>query len=477
GKIELYFNEPSSAGLNSIMNEFWGAWHDVSNNPSDQTARVALLQQADQFAGTVQDIDAKMNNLRLSLDNTLEQKVTYVNSLATQIAALNGQIIGYEADGRVANDLRDRRDALQSELAQLINFSVNEQDNGSVALFIDGEALVWYTQANALALERDYSDELTIRDIRWEFSGKPVNISSGEIGGVLAARDTIIPAYIQKLDDLAQGVIEAVNSVHTGGVGLSGFTALSADNAVSSDSEALDGSNSGLAFAPQDGSFLLHIKNSATNTVSDATVAFSAGDTLEDLRDAINTAVTAAGGGVTASISSHRLNLAHDSANYTFFFSDDNSKVLNSLGLNTFFSGSDASNIAVNAVVKNSPAMIAAAKYVGGTDTDINPGDNSNALEIISLRSQAALADGATFDTFYNTKLIGALGVEANQATRMRENQEIIVAQLQTRIDESSGVSLDEEMSNLLQFQQAYIAAAKYMVVVGQALDELLRII
>jgi flagellar hook-associated protein 1 FlgK len=126
-----------------------------------------------------------------------------------------------------------------------------------------------------------------------------------------------------------------------------------------------------------------------------------------------------------------------------------------------FFSGTDASDIAV---VVTAP-QIAAASATGV------PGDNSNALKIVAMADDATLTPlaGATLSGAYS-RLVTTIGSDAQSAQRANTNAGVLVDSLTSRRDSVSGVSLDEEMTNLVKFQQGYQAASRAL----NAIDDLL---
>ena len=77
--------------------------------------------------------------------------------------------------------------------------------------------------------------------------------------------------------------------------------------------------------------------------------------------------------------------------------------------------------------------------------------------------------------TEYYAGLVGNLGAASSQASEMAQNQQLVVAQLTSQVSEQSGVSLDEEATNMLQFQHAYQAAARVITTMDQMLDTLIN--
>jgi flagellar hook-associated protein 1 FlgK len=137
------------------------------------------------------------------------------------------------------------------------------------------------------------------------------------------------------------------------------------------------------------------------------------------------------------------------------------------------------SPIYINSYLTADPQRIAAA---GSSGEDGMPasGNGDNALLIYQLRDQKIEFENAagevvsteTINDFYKS-MISKLGVDADQAENMVKNQEALVTQLKNRKESISGVSLDEEMTNMIQYQNAYMAAAKLVNVI----DEMTRVL
>lgn len=137
-----------------------------------------------------------------------------------------------------------------------------------------------------------------------------------------------------------------------------------------------------------------------------------------------------------------------------------------------FFTGTNAASIALNTDIVNNQDLIATAS-TGGT----LPGDNTNAIAIANLQSDDSLMPGnSTFDEFYNT-LLGSVGSDVQAADYNLKHQETMVLNLKNHRQEVSGVSLDEEMVNLVKYQHAYDASARMINTASEMLDTLMRIV
>jgi flagellar hook-associated protein 1 FlgK len=138
----------------------------------------------------------------------------------------------------------------------------------------------------------------------------------------------------------------------------------------------------------------------------------------------------------------------------------------------TFFAGSDASDIALDAGVAGDPSLIAAAQ--AGAPGNPAPGDGSNATALANVKKQTVMAGGLSIDGFFQA-LIGKLGVESQAAETQVKNQEALLSQLEQQQQAVSGVSLDEEMINLVKYQQGYNAAARVISVMDEVLDTIIN--
>lgn len=128
-----------------------------------------------------------------------------------------------------------------------------------------------------------------------------------------------------------------------------------------------------------------------------------------------------------------------------------------------------AENITVNKAILDDPNLIAASLPGEGSQ------NANNALELAKLFDEGLEGlDGASVRSFY-TKLIGELGVEGQEASRMVENTNILRAQVHDQRRSVSAVSLDEEMTNLIKFQHAYNAAARSMTTLDEMLDRIIN--
>src|SRR5690606_1957614 len=110
-------------GLSTILDEFWGAWENLSNNAENSAIRTTLKELAKTVADTFNHLSSQLETVQSDINSIVEIKVREINTYIEQIANLNKQISSIQLAGDQPNDLKDRRDILLDKLASLIDFS------------------------------------------------------------------------------------------------------------------------------------------------------------------------------------------------------------------------------------------------------------------------------------------------------------------------------------------------------------------
>ncbi|MBI5558226.1 MAG: flagellar hook-associated protein FlgK [Deltaproteobacteria bacterium] len=247
---------------------------------------------------------------------------------------------------------------------------------------------------------------------------------------------------------------------------------------------AAKGSLQGLGYADQlqtdNGSFDIWLYDADGNPAltTSVTVDLTRAYTLQDVADAINTALSNETGAspawLVASVRDNQLVLTPNKT-HQFAFAEDTTNFLATAELNTFFSGSSAADIAIQQTVLDNTDYLAAGTV--SENGKIYTGDNSNSLQIINIRDKERLAfqggKEATLDDFY-AALISDIGTDSQVADNNLEFNTLLANQLMNMRDSASGVSLDEEMANLIKYQQAYTAAAKLITIADEMMQTLL---
>ena len=485
--LEGLFNETADGGLAARFGIFWNTWQDLSNNPSGAAERSVLLEAGFNLAQGFEDLAVEMTQIVNEINIALDAGIARVNELTSRLAALNGQIMQMQSLGN-PNDLLDLRGQVLTELSEYLDIrNFDHSDGGITVMTKSGFVLVDKVYSYRLALEEN--------EVKWEGSNGswlPITdtLRAGKLGGWLDVRDAVIPKYQADLNELARSTIWEVNKIHTQGAGL---YLNGPGRSVTSSYETF--TNLGdLAFGDRidfSGSFTLWIaagngENPLPVNIDLAALGIDGSSTLADLRDAVNLRIDDEGlaGAVSAEVSGNKLVFSAD-ASHSFGFSQDDAFILGALGVNTFFTGSGATGMAVNPVILADTGLIAAAR-LDPTTGETGVGDGSNALAMADLQfqgvsvrrwtfergsapSSAAVAD-VPLEHYYHA-LISSVGLQTRSIQTAREYNEALTHQLRQARNAISAVSLDEEMADMIKYQHAFLAAAKLIT----AADDMLR--
>ncbi len=222
-RAELTFNEPSEDGLGAVMNRFWSSWHDVVTNPDSAAARSTLVNAGSAVGSRFQAMRADLGAQRGNLNTQIVDVARKINDASSEIATLNVTIAQFEAGGREASDLRDRRDMLLDGLSKLGPITYSEQPDTTVTVQWGSHTLVQANQSENVAVQADPGNTGMDR-LYFTSDNAVLDTSAGELGGLKHVRDTALPALITKLDTLAAGIITNINAIHTTGYGIDNST-------------------------------------------------------------------------------------------------------------------------------------------------------------------------------------------------------------------------------------------------------------
>jgi flagellar hook-associated protein 1 FlgK len=514
-------------GLSTTLQSFYSAFSDVANNPTSTASRQALLGQAQDVASSFQSASSDLNSLNTDVNSRITADVTQINSIATAISKLNTQIVvGTAQDGnQPPNELLDQRDQLVSNLSQLVGVSTTTEADGSLNVFVgNGQPLVLQGQTTALTTVPNQFNASQLEISSAAANGNVISgtITSGDLGGLLAARTQVIDPALNQLGQIATAVSQTVNSQQSDGLDLNGnfgaaifsagtpsavssskntdaVTASVSVNAnglgaLTSDSYILsfeagaptltdssDGSNVALSGAgtaaspytadgvsivlsgtPASGDqFLIQpTTNAAANfqaVLTDPSKIAAAG--------AIQTAAAATNTGSAAISAGSVLNSADPNLLQPVTIQFTSPPTTYSVNGGVPVAYTDGGNIAANGwqvQISGTPAngdQFTVSSNAGGT------GDNRNALAAANQQSVGVLNNGATSITAGVSGMITGIGSQAQQINTAQTAQTAVNGQALSSVQSVSGVDLDQEAANLLQWQQAYQASAQALTI------------
>lgn len=440
-EIETIFMEPSDTGLSTTLGRFWDSWSQLSNTPEpNSTARTLVVQNGDALAKSINHTYGQLEDLETNAGELMRQQIFEVNSIMDQIAELNTQIKAVVIGGKTPNDLMDRRDMLLDQLSGRFGFEVDKTEFDGISIkakvledgnikrkeiLTDGRVNQGIAYINKLDLDKNEIELYIDGD-----PNKPINL---------------------KVDDASK-----FKDIHTVFYNKESYknNTLKSDRIMQASFES--GSLNGYESIKND---VNQYKNELNNI---ARVLAISVNTLHSNSTDIE-----------------------DTANINFF------------NIAAENSNEPAKIIAINDALLKDPKLINAGRDIG---IDASEGNGERALLIHSLRyirinitsikdREAFLKDvkldlntspmsmkgnpnGITLDNYFKST-IADLGVTNQDAKRNVTNQEALLNQLVSRRESISGVSLDEEMTNMIQFSRAYQANARMISVI----DELLNVV
>jgi len=219
-QIELTLAETTSDGLSSRLDAFWSAWQALSNDPSNMAIRADLKERANSLINGLNWRAEALVKIRKDQDLTIIERVSEINSLASQVARLNTEIVHIKGTGNQPNDLIDERDRHLNRLSEIGGAVANIQDNGEALVSIGGHSLVIGSSVYTLSTEPDSTNSNLTR-IYWKEDNLSFSAKKGELAGLMEVRDTVIPQFQTVLDNLANQLVTQVNQTHYNGFGLS----------------------------------------------------------------------------------------------------------------------------------------------------------------------------------------------------------------------------------------------------------------
>lgn len=473
--VETIFNDLDGGGLSDSVSRFFDSIEDLANEPQDPSVRGLVIEEARTLTETFHYLDAQVRELRQSLDRDIETVYQDINRIAQEVADLNRNIGTAEGGGQAlgsANDLRTQRDALLTELSEIVDIKVIEQTNGMVQVVTGSDVLVVGSRARSLEVSWQSDGDISFHQARFEDDGMLLRPKGGKLQALLEGRDGLLVELRGNLDQVAEQFLTVFNEIHAGGEGLNLLTELTAVNAVTAADVRL--SEAGLPFPVEDGQFTFQVQNEGNGTRESYVIALDLDGTdddttLLDLANMINAQVGVDHPEINARVSVDGvLEITSSDESLTFNLRDDNSGVLNALGLGTFFTGTTARDIGVRQQLVDNPLFVASGRGGGS-------GDNSAVLDMLTFRDQGLLGpDQKTVEEFY-VSIVAKIGVRGAETRDLLQNQEAIKNNLENQRESVSGVNVDEEAIELIQLQRAYQGSARFLTIVDRLLETLLN--
>lgn len=471
-KLEAIFNDSDDTGLQNAILSFYQQWVDLSKEASNTSERVAVLEESGILVDRVAASSKQLQSQIISEYDDIKINVAKVNTITDQIVQLNKSIMAAESTGGSANDLRDARDNLADQLSGFMGISVSENPaNSMYTIVANGTSIVNGITKLDLTVGPTYKDGSQPGIPNEDYGITDYNIEIGDTGvvfdpitGTLAAEMDAIQEdkdYIDKLADMAAFLLTDFNAQHKAGSGMDASD-LDVENGT-------DFPTTGLNFFGEDG--IAYIWNDTTKSVE----IYKQSVTIH------NPATSASGNWeIDVQTASGVLNPDTDVLKGI--------RIINALKVNTTLTATDGERkIAARSIeldcahtwkeVYSTPgnSISHPVRDMGGT------ADGSNAVLLSTLLNQgdetrAGLASiGVSSLQDYYNKAMTDLGVNSSQMNNKVTSQEDIVEQVNQWRTSVAGVNWDEELTNMIMFQQGYAACSRCLTTMDEMLDRLIN--
>lgn len=459
-QVEGVLNESTGNGINDALNRFWSAWENLSANPSGEAERTVLVSAAQNLTSVFNQRAEELYGIQDSINQTISDDIDKLNVYLSDMAAMNAEIVSLESSGGQATALRDTRTQMLSKISSMIDINYVEQNDGSLYIYLpaNGKSLVegdnsWQFQVQRNSANSNLYDIVFADDV-----SNPVNndIKSGELGGLLNIRDVVLVDYIDEINQTASSIINKTNSQHAAGYDQ-------------------DGNIGSVFFTP--------VAEAKDMEVSTAIVAdtrkIAASSTLNADGNNATAIASLKDDNMYASLEINTNNVAGTVNNIGQAYKDTTGPIVITRGLTA-----DSWAIATAADDGGYEDAVVLLSSDSKVTVDLN-GDNA---ADITLNLSGSWASGntisfslekqdntTTIGGYYSAFMAGVGQDVASSATTL-EREEAIAAQNSTQREELSGVSLDEEMLNLIKYQMAYNAASRVTSIVSDMMDTLITL-
>lgn len=220
-QVESLFNETAGTGLQTPLSAFFSSLQQLSTNPSDSSLRVGVISAAQNLATAFNQSSSALTTQQDDLNQSVEQSVSQVNTLTSQIAQLNNQISGITQSGEDPSALIEQRDVALQNLSNTIGINIIAGNSNNITVTTgNGSPLVVGDQSFALQTETNTTTGM--QDVFSQGQDITTQISSGELGGQIQVRDQQIPSILNQLDTLASSIENSVNTQSEAGYDLNG---------------------------------------------------------------------------------------------------------------------------------------------------------------------------------------------------------------------------------------------------------------
>lgn len=474
-EVEDLFGELEGVAFQDILSDLSSSLHELAKDP-DGTARSTFIQTAQTFLERADNIYNQLENYQINLNTKILNQVKRINEIGNEINQLNEKVRIYESSGlEKANDIRDQRNLLLDELAGMASISYDESANGTVSVYLEGMPFVTGDQVCHMGTAKISNDSEMLKAIWpsykdadvYDLSKEPSSANNTDIGslkGLLLTRGSREADYtdIPLKENYATeaGYKEAVD-VYNNEVGSSVIMTVQAqfdqlvhgiitgiNDILSPNKEVTLKDGTKVKILDQENAPVGIDDNS---TSGEALFNRKAVDRYSEPKDIEILVDDGNGGTTTVTLKNARIYNEED---------ENNSYSLYTLG-----------EMEMNSTILQGPEYLPLSMKTGSGDFDseITSKLVSKWQEKFATLSPNTLTVNNFSD--YYTSFTSEMANRGNRLNMISTNQASMAESIDSQRSETMGVSSDEELTNLIKYQHAYNAAARYINVIDEMLE------
>ena len=427
-------------------------------NPTDLTERDNLVSVSQSLASTFNQSANELIQIQSNTNSQISDTVTQLNGYLSQLADLNNQIVQAKAGGNDASSLQDQRYTLLQNISKIVQVNYSEDANGALDVYIsNGKSLVDGSTVYKLGVQvnpnnSDYYDVA--------FQDAPTvaintDLQGGTLAGLLNVRDTDVGGYLNNLDKLAAAIVSSVNTQSSSGYDLNGnvggnfFSPAGIDSPVAASGNGYTGTvTAGGAYTGTTNTACeVQIENGGALGTATFEVSTDGGQTWGSAQQMPASGNITLGDGIT-------LNFTAGTFNAGDVFS-----------VNATYAA---------AGMQVDPGIVADVTKIAASATVNQDGDNAASIADIQNQNNSSLG-GVTIDNYFDS-LETKIGQDVSNAQNNNDQQTAILNQIENQRQSVSGVSLDEEMMNLIKYEAAYNAAGRLTEVANTMMGTIINL-
>jgi flagellar hook-associated protein 1 len=493
-QVEFMFNELGDFKLGDTISQFWQSWQALQESPEDLSLRKNITQVGGFVADSINTKNDQLVNLRDNINQDVNYEISQVNNMLEQLSDVNKNLTkSWIETSTERNQLMDRKDALLDSLMSEMNFQAVTSPDQSVNLYLNGTPMFYKDQFRTIITDNTGALKLS--------TGEDITLKGGKLNGYIDMRDNILKKYQDELDSFAKNLIDNVNKIHRNGYAQDGtagvdffagnsaatiaistamanpekvassLATLTSDMAVNAAPSIVDAAQS---ITGQAANFSVTPDDAAGNgsfRINGADILWDSSMSIQDIVDKINNYTPAVPGGPLPGIKAtwnselQQLELERDPTVDTtpptagITLGDPTDPAYAEAGNFTTFMHIDTAVLNKNAESSGENALCISQLWH---------------RKVVSDPANPAAPASWTLNEEY-AGLANEVAKDKNLIDNLATNKQRLVDNIKTRREAEGTVSIDEEMINIMKFQQAYGASSKLITFADEMLDTLIN--